>query len=404
VGIVRPGPLVLTASGYFVKVLHVIPSVAPRYGGPSRAVVEMCAALRQLRVETLIATTDADGDGSLHVELGREILYKGVPAIFFKCQWSEAYKYSRSLARWLDRHVREFDAVHIHAVFSHACLAAARACRRRGVPYIVRPLGSIDPWSLKQKLFRKRLFWHLGVKRMLHGAAAIHYTAQAEQEAAETTLGLKRGVVIPLGIEIQSAHGPEQSPRRAFDPSSTGEPYVLVLSRLHPKKGLELLLNAFLPLVKQPEFAGWRLVMAGEGEAGYVASLQHLVKKQQGNGSVIFAGWLDGAQKSAALQDAALLALPSFQENFGLCVIEALACGVPVLVSRQVNLAPLIEAASAGWVTSLEPAQLSHTLTDALRDSDARARRGNAGRELVNEKFTWPAVASELIALYQSLG
>jgi glycosyltransferase involved in cell wall biosynthesis len=387
-----------------MKVLHVIPSIAQRYGGPSRAIIEMCSALRQRGVETLIATTDADGKGRLPVELGREILYRDVPAIFFECQWSEAYKYSRALARWFDSHVGEFDAVHIHAVFSHACLAAARACRRRGVPYVVRPLGSIDPWSLKQKPFRKRLFWHLGVRRMLLGAAAIHYTALAEQDAAETTLGLRRGVVIPLGVKFQSPCGQEESPHRTFEPSLNDEPYVLVLSRLHPKKGIELLLNAFLPLVKQPEFAGWRLVVAGEGEAGYVASLQHLVKKQQGSGSVIFAGWLEGAQKNAALQDAALLALPSFQENFGLCVIEALACGVPVLVSQQVNLAPLIEAASAGWVTSLEPAKLSLTLADALRDGKARERRGSAGRELVNEKFTWPAVADELRALYQSLG
>src|SRR5205085_1067284 len=148
VGAVCSWPLVYAESGDSVKVLHVIPSVAPRYGGPSRAVVDMCRALRGGGVDTLIATTDADGEGRLAVELGRHTLFKDVPAIFFSRQWSEAYKYSRPLAHWLDAHVGDFDVVHIHAVFSHACLAAAKACRKRGVPYVVRPLGTLDPWSL----------------------------------------------------------------------------------------------------------------------------------------------------------------------------------------------------------------------------------------------------------------
>lgn len=386
-----------------MRILHVIPSVAPRYGGPSRAVVEMCRALIARGIETLIATTDADGQGRLPVELGKEISFEGVPAIFFKWQWSEAYQYSRPLARWLNRHVGDFDVVHVHAVFSHACVAAARECRKHGVPYVVRPLGSIDPWSLEQKSFRKRLFWHLEVKRMLLGAAAIHYTAPGEQESAEQTLGLARGVVIPLGITMHPSkpHDKSMPSQPARRPSK--DPYVLVLSRLHPKKGLELLLNAFLPLVKKPEFAEWRLVIAGEGDAAYVNSLRQLVKNQEGDDNVIFPGWLDGAQKNAALEDASLLALTSFQENFGLCIIESLACGVPVLVSDKINLAGMIETANAGWVTSLQPAKLSRALTDALRDSHGRMQRGSAGRDLVNRRFTWPAIAGDLSSLYQSI-
>src|SRR4051794_2864178 len=107
----------------------------------------MCRALRKQGTDVLIATTDADGPSRLAVELGRTIDFQGVPTIFFARQWSERFSYSRPLARWLDRQVANFDAVHIHAVFSHACIAAARACRRHLVPYIVRPLGSLDPWS-----------------------------------------------------------------------------------------------------------------------------------------------------------------------------------------------------------------------------------------------------------------
>jgi glycosyltransferase involved in cell wall biosynthesis len=381
-----------------VRVLHVVPALAPRYGGPSRAVPEMCRALRVRGVETLIATTDADGGARLPVGLGSPTSYGGVPAVFFPRQWSEAYKYSRPLARWLDAHVREFDVVHVHAVFSHACLAAARACRKRGVPYIVRPLGTLDPWSLKQKGWRKKLFWHLGVKRMLEAAAAIHYTAAPERELAERSLGLARGVVVPLGVESEAEGGAGGPPA-----PHGGHPYVLVLSRLHPKKGLELLLPAFLSLAKLREFAGWRLILAGDGDAEYVKSLRELSEREGPNGRVVFAGWLEGAQRRAALERASLLALTSYQENFGLCVVEALACGVPVLVSPHVNLAPEIEAAGAGWVAPLEREALESTLTDTLRDADERARRGAAGRELVRHRFTWDAVADQLAALYSAI-
>lgn len=386
-----------------MRVLHVIPSIAARYGGPSRAVVEMCLALNARGMKTLIATTDADGDGRLAVELGHAISFQGVATIFFKRQWSEAFKYSRPLASWLEAHVNEFDAVHIHAVFSHACLAAANACRRHGVPYVVRPLGTLDPWSLKQKRGRKRLFWQMGVSRMLKGAAAIHYTALPEQELAERSLGLRRGVVIPLGIESDSSDGIAGAEIPSAEGSLQVRPYVLVMSRLHQKKGLELLLPAFSALVKRREFAGWRLALAGEGETGYVESLRRLVTELECKDSVVFTGWLEGKSKKAWLQGAALLALPSYQENFGLCVIEALSYGVPVLVSPHVNLAPEIEAANAGWVAELESGELESKLAETFRDAGERRRRGANGRELVSRRFTWKAMATDLAALYESI-
>jgi glycosyltransferase involved in cell wall biosynthesis len=326
-----------------------------------------------------------------------------VPAIFFSRQWSEAYKYSRPLAQWLAAHVREFDVAHIHAVFSHASLAAAKACRKAGVPYIVRPLGTLDPWSLRQKSWRKKLFWRLCVKQMLEGAARIHYTTSAERKLAESSLRLARGVVIPLGIEgdLFKQHAERHNGSSAL--SSVTSPYVLVLSRLHHKKGLELLLPAFLSLVKYPEFAAWKLVLAGDGEAKYVDSLKSLVRGYGGKENVVFAGWVDGNRRSSMLREASLLALTSYQENFGLCAVEALACGVPVIVSPQVNLSQEIKAADAGWVAPLEPAALESALADALHNPDERARRGAAGRELTLSRFTWKSVANELTNLYNTV-
>src|SRR6266545_5306111 len=168
-----------------VKVLHVIPSVSERSGGPAHAIVPMCRALRALDVEVLLATTNPELVDKPAAPLGGITTYKGLPTVFFPKQFGDSFKYSRPFARWLDSNVTNFDTVHIHAVFNHSCIAAARACRKRGVPYIVRPLGKLDPWSMSQRSLRKGLFWRSVGRRMINGAAAVHYTTRAEQEAAE---------------------------------------------------------------------------------------------------------------------------------------------------------------------------------------------------------------------------
>ncbi|HEY2593612.1 MAG TPA: glycosyltransferase, partial [Chloroflexota bacterium] len=263
-----------------MRVLHVIPSIAPRYGGPSSAVVGMSTALQDSGVAVQIATTDADGPTRLRVPYGTCVDWAGVPTVFFPRQLTEAFKYSGPLAGWLTDHVADFDVVHVHAVFSHACLAASSACNRRHVPYIVRPLGTLDPWSLRQKHVQKQVLWRFGVQRMLDRAAAIHYTTASEQRLAESALPLnKRGVVIPLGVD--DALFEQTGPRPRSD-----TPYVLVLGRLHPKKGIETFVEVFLDVSEQ--VPDWRLMIAGDGEAEYVAALKSRVAKIDTHERVIF--------------------------------------------------------------------------------------------------------------------
>jgi glycosyltransferase involved in cell wall biosynthesis len=227
-----------------MKVLHVIPGIAPRYGGPSQAIVEMCQALQREGAQVLIVSTDADGDSRLQVQTGVQTIYQGVPTIFFPRQFSEAFKYSHSLACWLDKNLESFDVVHIHAVFSHSSIAAARACVQQKIPYIVRPLGSLDPWSLKQKRFAKNILWRVGVKIMLTHASAIHYTSDEERRLAEQELCINSGVVVPLGVH-QDLSPVEPGGFRTSFPSLGISPYLLFLSRIHHKKNIESILDAF---------------------------------------------------------------------------------------------------------------------------------------------------------------
>jgi glycosyltransferase involved in cell wall biosynthesis len=272
------------------------------------------------------------------------------------------------------------------------------------VPYLVRTIGNLDPWSLGQKRWRKRLFWHLGVKQMLRGAAAIHYTSQAEQQLAESTLGLQRGIVIPLGVDeelLQPAS--TQNPFLAQHPTLRESPYVLTLCRLHPKKNLETLIERFLRLTEQAALNHWKLVIAGEGEPGYVEQLLRQVKATSNEQRVLFAGWLQGEEKRGALRAAGLFALLSHQENFGLSVVEAMACGVPVLISTGVNLADEVTAAGAGWVVSLDPQQIETALHTALTEAAERSVRGQAARELVRQRYRWSAVGEQLARLYADI-
>jgi glycosyltransferase involved in cell wall biosynthesis len=386
-----------------MKVLHVIPSVSERSGGPGQAIIPMCASLSAQGIEVLLASTDDDlpamntAGGPKREAITR---YKTLQAIFFPKQLGASFKYSRPFALWLDEHVTDFDLVHIHAVFNHSSIAAARACRQKGVPYIVRPLGTLDPWSMKQKSLRKKVFWNAGVKRMLRGANAIHYTTKGEKEAVESSLGLNHGVVVPLGVESSSTPPPEAVMKLAARfPALLDHPFVLVLSRLHPKKALEVLLEAFLSLTGQREFSNWRLVLAGEGPADYVASLKRIVAEHRGTDSVIFPGWLEGEDKEATLRNASLLALPSYHENFGLCVMEALAAGVPVLLSPHVNLAAEVNAAEAGWIADVTKTDIEAKLIEALAYQEERAKRGRAGKDLSRD-FSWESVASRLNEMY----
>ena len=232
-----------------MKVLHVIPSVSEKAGGPSQAIFPMCRALREQGIDVLLATTDEGIDSK---EPGAEQFLKDVPTIFFPAQIGGSFKYSRPFSGWLANNVSQFDVVHIHAVFNHACIAAASACRKNNVPYIVRPLGTLDPWSMKQKSFRKKVFWQAGIKKMLTEAAAIHYTTDAEQNAVESSLGMSHGFVVPLGVEVALMDRKlAQAKLTEYFPELAGHPFVLVLSRLHPKKGLEVLQDAFLSLMQQ---------------------------------------------------------------------------------------------------------------------------------------------------------
>lgn len=385
-----------------LKVLHVIPSISRRRGGPSVAALEMVAALRADGVDARILTTNDDGPDLLDdLPIGTWTEWDGVPVLAFR-RWSppigpvREFAFSPGLNRWLAGHLDEFPLLHVHALFSWPSTSAMAQARRAGVPYVISTIGQLCRWSLRRHPRRKRLLLSLVERRNLEAAAGLHCTTDAERdEAADLGLGTP-AFVVPLGVQLPDAALLPLAQR----PQGEGCRF-LFLSRLHPKKQLEVLLDALALLIQQQPGRAWSLQIAGDGDPAYVASLQRQAKRLQIDHHLHWLGFIEGESKWRTLAAADWFVLPSASENFGIAAIEALAAGTPVILSPDVAVADQISRAGAGWLCAAEPAALAETLAAALRGPDPQLRC--AARNLARQAYSWPAIAAQLRSTYTSV-
>jgi len=297
-----------------MKTLHVISTLDPANGGPVNAIEGLTSALVQAGVDVeILAPYREDEDRSVADRLKQRsiTLTRVGPA-------RTPIGYHPKLKAAAVQAVSRNDIVHIHALWEDVQHQAARAAQKLNKPYIIRPCGMLDPWSLNQSKLRKKLFLALRVRKNLNRAAALHFTAEAERELTKP-LNLKAPAIIePNGLDLSEFETlpPPGTFRKAY-PEIGDRPYVLFLSRIHPKKGLDLLIPAFAQAAP-PDHA---LVIAGPGEPDYIASIKQLAQQHGLADRVIFPGMLKGEAKLAAYTEAELFALPSYQENFGIVLL-----------------------------------------------------------------------------------
>lgn len=376
-----------------MKVLHVVPDLAPESGGQSAAVIQLCEGLARLGVEVSLLATDYGFD-STRVPSAVDLYL--VPCAFPRWHWAPA------LVRTLKSVLAQAQLVHLHGLWQHPVWATARLCRVAGVPYVLKPCGMLDRWSLSHRAWRKRMYAFLLEQWTVRGAAAVQFTSDSERNGSETFGSPAPACVVPLGL-LPTAYEdlPPAGNFRCRYPALAGRPVVLFLGRLHPKKRPDLLLEAVGGLAGRCPNA--TLVLAGPGERRYVSRLQAQARTLGLNGQVVFAGLLRGRAVQEALVDADVFVLPSLQENFGVAVVEAMAAGCPVIVSPQVALAEEIERNGAGLVVAPQAEELRDAIQRLLGDDARRRTMGQEGRRLVLERYTSQHAARALLEVYENI-
>jgi glycosyltransferase involved in cell wall biosynthesis len=375
-----------------MRVLHAISGIDPRNGGPTNALIGLAAAQRRAGLDVRVISTWQETDAFRSAERLEQL---GVGA---RMVGPARGKLSRhpDLVRALREEIAGADVLHVHAVWEEIQHQACRAARSLAKPYVFTPHGMLDPWNMTRSRLVKTLYLVLRMRRDLERAALLHLTTQIEADAVSRLRLRPPRVVEPLGLDLSEyADLPPRGGLRARYPQLAGRPIVLFLGRVHYGKGLELL----VPALAKMRRADAVLVVAGPDAGGYSATVNGLAPAVTDRD--LYTGMLTGRDKLAALVDADLLALPSYHENFGLAVIEALACGTPAVVSDQVNLHPEITAAAVGAVVPLSSDALATELDRWLDAPSLRAAASAKAPALVRERYDWNAIARRWVGHYQ---
>jgi glycosyltransferase involved in cell wall biosynthesis len=393
-------------SGKRLRLLNITSSIDPAAGGVSEAILRISKTVVNLGHEVEIVSVDAPG-GDIKVDSQIPTHLLG-PA-------RGPLAYSREFNRWLAQNSAKFDALISHGLWRYNSHATRQAALSAGRPYFVFPHGMLDPWFKRYyplKHLQKCAYWWMTEYAVLRDAQAVLFTCKEELLLARESFRPYRCVerVVPLGTDEPPNN--EENQRKAFFskfPEMQNKRVLLFLGRLHEKKGCDLLLRAFLDLLQTKPRASWidlHLMIAGPcSHPEYLASLKEIARKCETHspGSVSFPGMLSGDLKWGALRQAEAFVLPSHQENFGIAVVEAMACGTPVLISRPVNIWREIESSGAGLVDEDTEEGCSRLLMKWLQLPD-NEKTEMAGRAVASFKqhFEITQTAASLIDTIQS--
>jgi glycosyltransferase involved in cell wall biosynthesis len=327
----------------FVKILHVISTLSPASGGPPEALRHLSRAYGEIGVQAEIACQDDPAEPFL-ANFPIPVHATGAK--------TSTYGFSRELRDWLRQNVSRFDGVVINGIWTFHCMAAAGAARGR-VPYVVFTHGMLDPWFKRNypaKHIKKYVYWPAQYWALRH-AEAVMFTSTLERDLAPQSFWPNhwKSFVVPYGTgEPPEGRQAQAQALYGILPRLRGRRYILFLSRIHEKKGCDLLIEAFAGVA--PAYPDVDLVIAGPDQVGLQSKLQQMAQKLGIAERVHWPGMLTGDPKWGALRGCDAFILPSHQENFGVAVAEALACGRPVLISNQVNIWPEIEQEGVGLV------------------------------------------------------
>jgi glycosyltransferase involved in cell wall biosynthesis len=381
-----------------LKVLRVISSINPQGGGPIEGVKQLQGPLEQLGVDVEIVCCDAPDAPWLAAS--------GLPVVHALGPAKSSYAYAPRLLPWLRENASRFDAVIVNGIWQYHGMAVRKALAGTGVPYFVFTHGMLDPWfkhTYPLKHLKKWLYWPWGEYRVLRDARAVIFTCEEERLLARQSFWLYRAneAVTAYGTSSPPANGDELAQR--FLEANThlrDKRIVLFLSRIHEKKGCDLLLDAFAKVAASDQRL--HLVMAGPDQTGWTATLRVQAEKLGIADRISWPGMLQGDDKWGAFYAAEVFCLPSHQENFGIVVAEALACGKPVLISNKVNIWREIEADQAGFI---DDDTVDGTVRNLQRwlalNADGYAESSARARQCFMSRFHIRRAAERLVEIIQ---
>lgn len=377
-----------------MRILHFVPSLNVSVGGPARAVPDLCRCLASAGHTVTLTAADL---GNVATDWQRRPI-DGLTLLQAPKASLPAFGYTPRDLHFFNKLLAEHDALHVHGVWEYANIQLSKLATRARKPYVVSVRGMLGLWPLRQRWLKKQIYLKLAGSRWLSNAAALHFTAQSELDAASKWVSVRRGVVLPnlLDLEQYRSLPPAADAYSAIKLPPGDNPRVLFLGRIHPVKGLDTLLRS-IALLKNTD-TPVSLIVAGDGDPTYVAEMRGLAQELGISSDVLFAGMITGPLKVSLLQACDLLAVPSHHENFGFVFVEALACGLPVVTTREVGIWADLEASGAAIIAERSPQSFASAITGALQKWNKETRE--QGRRWVFDWLSAKKLIPQFTALY----
>ena len=328
--------------------------------------------------------------------------YSNIPTVTGRVIGPQKFGFSLELTRQLTRLAHKIDIIHNHGIWMYSGIAARKTSSKGNCPVVISPHGMLQPWAVRNSAWKKKLAAWLYENKNLSHASCIHATANQEADNIRA-FGLGNPIaIIPIGIDV-SEYSPAEDCAMIENrwPAFKDNKTVLFLSRILSVKGLLNLAKAWCNLCCR--FKDWHLVIAGPDMNGHLAEVQTAIKTAGAENRTIFTGPVYGELKKKLFAACDVFVLPSFSENFGIVIAEALASAKPVITTKGTPWTEL-HTHHCGWHIDIGPRPLEEAMRQAMSISDSqRVEMGKRGRKLIENNYCWPRIASRMIDVYKWL-
>jgi len=394
----RSGPL---------KLLVVVPAYEPAwaFGGVVRSVSNLCRTMARLGVDVSVYTTNADGQrGCLDVPVSRAVSVNGVAVTYLPSSLGPSPAWaSRPMHRKLEQTISGFDAVYISAIWQWIGISACRIARQNRIPYVISPHGSFLAPALRCGRLKKLAFWYGVLARCIKTAAALRFTTEFERRGSQSFLPEKASFMVPNSVLVDNGTCRGEDARvntRCRLGVSKEDFLLLTVTRAHPNKRVDVVIEALQSIRRAGRSA--RLLVVGPFDNKHGHDLKTLAARRNVSDAIVWAGYQSGEALEACYCASDLFVLPSAHENFCMAAAEAMAHGLPIVISKYVGIADDVERHRAGIVTDLDVEQVAHAAL-CLTDCDKRREMGRRARDMATQLYGGERVACLVLRAFEDI-